>query len=144
MRTLDEILDASTAPLRFHTWLLSLLGALALGLALVGVYGVVNYVVQQRAREIGLRLALGATRGQVLRVVIGSGLRWVAAGIAIGLAGAALSSRALASLLYGTTPHDAATFAAVAAVVAAVAVAAAWVPARRAMAADPVAALRGD
>jgi predicted permease len=144
VRTLDEILNASVASLRFHTWLLVLLGALALTLAMVGVYGVVNYVVLQRTREMGLRLALGATRAQVMRVVIGGGLRWAVAGIAIGVALAAAASRVLSSLLFETAPHDAATFVAVAAIVAGVAFVAAWVPARRAIAGDPVAALRGE
>jgi putative ABC transport system permease protein len=104
----------------------------------------VNYVVAQRTREIGLRIALGATRGHVLRVAVGAGMRPVAAGVVIGSAIAAALSTVLASLLFETTPHDPAMFALVAAVVGVVAAIAAFVPARRAAGANPVAALRAD
>jgi predicted permease len=144
VRTLDEILDASTASLRFHTWLLTSLGALALTLAVIGVYGVINYMALQRTREMGLRLALGATPGSVLRAVMAAGLRWAAAGLAIGLGAAYGVAQVLTSLLFGTTPHDAGTFGLVAVLVTTVAVAAAWLPARRVLAQDPLAALRSE
>jgi putative ABC transport system permease protein len=144
VRTLDEILNASSASLRFHTSLLALLAALALVLTLVGVYGVVHYVVAQRTREIGLRLALGATRGHVLGVAVRAGMGPVAAGVLIGCAAAAGASRVLTALLFETTRYDPVMFILVAGGVGTVAAIAAYVPARRAAAANPVSALRGD
>ena len=144
VRTLDEVLDASVANLRFHTGLLTLLAGLALVLSLVGVYGVVSHVVTQRTREISVRMALGASRGQVIVGVMSGAAAWTLAGIGIGLATAAAVSRTLSSLLFSTTPHDPLTFAAVGAAMAFVAIAAAFFPARRAAGRDPVAALRGD
>jgi predicted permease len=144
VRTLDDVLDASVANLRFHTGLLTLLAGLALTLSLVGVYGVVSHVVTQRTREISVRLALGASRGQVIAGVMSGAAMWTLAGIVIGMATAAAASKTLSSLLFSTTARDPLTFVAVGAAMAVVAIAAAFFPARRAAGRDPVLALRGD
>jgi len=141
---LDDVVSASVASLRFHAWLFTALGGLALVLAVLGVYGVVTYVVQQRTREMGVRMALGASRAQVLRTMVGGGLRWTVAGVVVGMAMAAAGTRFLASLLFDTAPFDAGTFVAVTAGVLVLAVAAAWVPARRALRQNPLAALRSS
>ena len=132
------------ATLRFHAWLFSVFGGLALVLAVLGVYGIATYVIQQRTREMGVRMALGATRAQVLRVMVAGGLRWTLSGVAIGMLAAAAGTRVLSSLLFDTAPLDAVTFAAVAFGVFALAVVAAWVPARRALDRNPVSALRSS
>jgi putative ABC transport system permease protein len=124
--------------------LLSLFAGLAIALAAIGIYGVLVYSVEQRTREIGIRVALGARRGEVMALVLGRGLRLSLAGAALGVAGALLATRYLKSLLYGVTPHDPVTLAAGCAVLIAVALAAAWLPARRAVAVDPMAALRNE
>ena len=144
VRTLDEVLDASVANLRFHTGLLTLLAGLALLLSLIGVYSVVSHLVTQRTREISVRMALGASRGQVVIALMSGVTVWTMAGIAMGMGIAAAVSRTLSSLLFETTPHDPVTFAAVAAAMMVVATVAAFLPARRAAGGDPVAALRGD
>jgi putative ABC transport system permease protein len=144
VRALDDVLNASSARLRFHTWLLSLMAGQSLRLCLVGVYSVASHVVAQRTREFGVRVALGATRRQVIAAAMASAARWTAVGIAIGASAAAVLSRVLASLLFETTPHDLVTFVFVTAAVAGVSLAAAWLPARRAASGDPLIALRGD
>jgi putative ABC transport system permease protein len=144
VRTLDEVLSASTAQRRFTMTLLLSFAALALGLALVGVYGVVAYAVAQRTREIGIRIALGATRRDVVALVVASGLKWSVAGVAVGLVGAVAAGRLLTGLLFSVTPTDPATFAAIALGVVAVALTASYVPARRAASVDPASALRTE
>jgi putative ABC transport system permease protein len=144
VRTLEEILDAARATRRFHSWLLMIFAVLSVALAIIGVYGVVGYAVAQRTRELGLRVALGASRGHVIGIALASGLRWAAGGIVIGVAAAAGASRLLSSLLFQTTPHDLATFAGVSSFVGLVAAAAAYFPARRAASCDPIAALRAE
>jgi predicted permease len=124
--------------------LLGALGLLAVTLAAIGLFGVMSYFVGQRPREIGIRMALGARRGQVLGMVLGEGLRLAAFGIAIGVAAGAALTRLLASLLYGVSPLDPAVFAAVAIFLAAVTLLASWLPARRAARLEPFAALRQD
>ncbi|HEX6737792.1 MAG TPA: ABC transporter permease, partial [Vicinamibacteria bacterium] len=142
--TLDEILSGSRADRRFQLALLGLFAAFALFLASLGLYGVVSQHAAERTRELGLRLALGAQRGDVLRLVLLQGLRPVALGIALGLLAAGGFSRLLARLLFGIGPTDPATFAGTALLLGLVAAVAAYLPARQAMRLDPLAALRHE
>jgi predicted permease len=142
--TLDEVIAGSTAERRFNMTLLSATAILAVGLAIVGVYGVVAHAAAERTREIGIRIALGAGRRQVLSLVVASGLRWASLGVAVGLAGAYAGTRFLAKLLFGVTATDPGTFGGFAALMLAVAALASYVPARRAASVNPVSALRGD
>jgi putative ABC transport system permease protein len=141
---MDERADRITARYRYSGAMMSALAGLALLLAAIGTYGVVAFAVATRTREIGVRVALGARPADVLRLVLGGGLKLAAAGVMLGLGAALASARVLATMLYGVTPHDPVTFAAIGAIVAAVAAAATYVPARRAMRVDPVVALRGE
>ena len=122
--------------------LLGMFGALALALASLGIYGVLSYLVSRRTQEIGIRLALGATRGDVLRLIVGYGMTLAAAGIAIGLAASWAITRSLTSLLVGISPHDPATFAAIVAILGTIAFVASYLPGRRATRVDPVNTLR--
>jgi ABC-type antimicrobial peptide transport system permease subunit len=122
--------------------LLSLLGVVAVALAAMGVYGVMAYAVGQRTHEFGIRLALGAGRQSVLRLVLRRALTLIAAGVAIGLLLAFAVTRLLATFLYGVSPFDTVTFAAVPVLLGCVALAACWMPARRAAQVDPIEALR--
>jgi len=133
-----------SAQRRFQTGLLAAFALLALVLAGVGIYGVVHYAVAERTREIGVRVALGATPAEVIGLVVGQGMRMPAVGIAVGLVAAAVLSRVLSHLVFGTSTTDPATFAAVASVLTGAATAACYLPARRAASIDPVSALRGD
>ncbi|MEP7011394.1 MAG: ADOP family duplicated permease [Acidobacteriota bacterium] len=142
VKTLDALLYDSVAEPRAQTFLLSLLAALALVLSAVGIYGVLSYSVAERTREIGLRMALGAGAGQILRQLLREGLGIVLAGTVAGLLGAFFLARVLASLLYGVTPRDPWTFVGVPLVLLAVALFATWIPARRATRVEPVVALR--
>jgi predicted permease len=141
---LGDSLDASFWQARFELWLLGVLGALALVLAAVGMYGVLAYHVTTRSREIGIRVALGARPLEVVRLVIGQGLRVTAAGIAIGLLISAAASRLLGTLLQGVSPTDAVTWSSAVIVWIAVALLACWLPARRAVRVEPVVALREE
>ncbi|MGH9865444.1 MAG: FtsX-like permease family protein, partial [Candidatus Acidiferrales bacterium] len=142
VQSMDELLAASLAEQRFNMILLGAFAGLALVLAAVGIYGVMAYTVSQRTHEIGIRMALGAQRGDVLRQVVGQGAKLALAGIVIGLAGAVVLTRLMASLLFDVKPTDPLTFAGVAIVLAIVALAACYIPARRAMRVDPMTALR--
>ncbi len=144
LETMQRIAAESVAPRRFHTLLVAAFAGAALLLAAAGLYGVVSYSVAQRAREVGIRMALGAGHGDVLRLVVGQGMGLCLVGVAVGLAAAAAAGRVLASLLYGIGANDPMTFAAVAAIMIAVALAASYVPARRAARAEPNAALRHE
>jgi ABC-type antimicrobial peptide transport system permease subunit len=144
VRTIEEHLRLSVAIPRIAAILLGLFGALAVTLSAVGLYGVIAFVVGQRTREIGVRLALGADRGAILRQVLGQGARTAAVGLAIGLAIALAAAPALSSLLVNVSPTDAVTYVATALLLFAVAMLATWLPARRASAVDPVEALRQD
>jgi putative ABC transport system permease protein len=134
----------SASPARVSSRLLLASGALALMLAMIGLYGVVSYMVTQRTHEIGLRVALGASRRDLLRLVVGHGLALTAAGTALGLVGARALSSLLSNQLFGVSPADPAVFASVAGVVALVALAASYGPARRAARIDPMTALRHE
>lgn len=144
VRTLYDVLSASLAQPRLYTLLLSLFAALALTLAAVGLYGVVSYMVTQRTPEMGIRLALGAGRGAVLRLVLRQGLGLALAGTAIGLVATLAVARLLTHLLPGAESGDPWTLAAVSALLIGVALAATWLPARRASRVDPAVALRYD
>lgn len=142
--TLRESTSIVLLPQRIAAAVTGALGAMGLLLATVGLYGIIAYSVGRRTREIGLRVALGADRPAVLRLIIGEGMRLAAAGVAVGLVLAAAASRLLAGLLFGLSPLDLPTFTATALLLAAVALLASYLPARRATAADPMAALRTD
>jgi putative ABC transport system permease protein len=140
----DTYLRESLAPTRFAMALLVAFSVIALLLSGVGLYGVIAYSATQRTREIGVRVALGADAGSVRRLVVGEGLRLTTLGVVLGAAGAAASTRMLASLLYGVGPLDPVSFAVIAVIVVAIALTAAYVPARRATLIDPMEALRAD
>jgi putative ABC transport system permease protein len=144
IQPMTQYIAESLARRRFHTLLLGLFGALALLLASVGIYGVVSYGVGQRRREIGIRTALGASPGDVLRLVFRQALRLAAGGMAIGIAAALLLTRFLSSLLFGVGPTDLVTFGSVAILVTGVVALACARPARRAMAVDPATVLRSE
>jgi putative ABC transport system permease protein len=142
VRPMAEVIGSSIAQPRFRTTLLSLFGAAALLLAAIGIYGVLAYTVAQQTREIGIRMALGANPGKVLRLVLGRGLRLAGFGTAIGILAALMLTQLLNSLLFGVSATDPVTFAAVAGLLLGVALLACYVPARRAMRVDPMVALR--
>ena len=144
VRTMDERLGQSVAQRRFNMLLLVGFGALALLLAIVGTYGVIAYSVSQRTQEIGIRMALGATRRDVLAMVLGGALRLAGAGVAIGVLLAAAATQLLSSLLFGVRSTDPGTFGATIAILLAAALTAAYLPARRATRVDPMAALRAE
>jgi putative ABC transport system permease protein len=140
--TFDDEMGGWLAARRFLLLLVGVFAATALVLAAVGIYGIVAFSVARRTQEIGIRMALGAERSDVLRLVVGEGARLAAVGVLIGLAGALAVTRLVSSLLFGVSATDPLTFAAVAALLVVVALLASYVPARRAMALDPNAALR--
>jgi predicted permease len=139
---MTKVVSDSIAAQRFTMILLGVFAALALVLSAVGIFGVISYVTGQRTREIGIRMALGAQRGDVLRLMLGHGMRVVLLGVGIGLAAALGLTRLMASQLYGVSAKDPLTFAGVAALLTLVALAACYIPARRAMRVDPMVALR--
>ena len=143
-RTLDELLGTSVAPRRFNMLLLGIFAGVALALAAVGLYGVMSYSVSWRTHEIGIRMALGAKRADVLRLVVRQGMTMTLIGLAIGLAGAFLLSRVMVGLLYGVSHNDPLTFAGVSIVLLGVALLACLIPARRATRVDPIVALRTE
>ncbi|HMD99612.1 MAG TPA: ABC transporter permease [Terriglobia bacterium] len=140
--TLDQYFSESVAVPRFISLLLAGFAGVALLLACLGIYGVIAYIVVRRTREIGIRMALGARKGDVLRMVIGEGLRPALTGVVIGIIGALKLTRLLSGLLYGVKPTDPVTFAAVALILTGVALLASYIPARRATNVDPTVALR--
>jgi len=142
VRTMDQLMYDSVAGSRFRAVLFSIFAALALVLAMIGIYGVMAYAVSQRAHEIGIRVALGAQRRNILGTILREGAGLAVVGVAIGSASALALSRALAGLLFGVRATDPATFVAVGALLLAVALAACYIPARRAMRVDPMVALR--
>jgi putative ABC transport system permease protein len=139
---MSAVMEESSAEREFNTLLLGIFAFMALVLAAVGIYGLTSYSVTQRTYEIGIRMALGANRGNVLKLILGRGLLLTSIAVVIGLAGAAALTRLMQSLLFGVRPTDIGTFAAVSVVLAGVALAASYIPARRATAVDPMVALR--
>ena len=144
VRSMDEMVDLDVADRQQQLTLLGAFAVLALVLASVGLYGVLSYVVSQRSREIGMRMALGASGGSVVRMVVGRGLTLTAIGLVIGLAASIMLTRLMENLLYGVGANDPATFAGVAAVLGLVAAVACWIPAKRASRMDPMVVLREE
>ena len=142
IKTMDEIRAESVAPERLNLTLFSIFAGIALVLAVVGIYGVMSYTVTQRTHEIGIRMAIGAQQRDVFRMVIGQGMMLALIGIAIGLVGAFALTRLMASMLFGVTATDPATFAAISILLTAVALMACYLPGRRATKVDPVISLR--
>ena len=144
IETMQQVISNSVASRRFDMFLLVAFAVLALALAALGIYGVISYAVRQRTHEIGIRVALGARQRDVLKMVIGSGMKLALTGVCIGIVGAFALSRFLSSLLYGVKPTDLLTFGAVTFALLGVALLACYVPARRATKIDPLVALRHE
>jgi putative ABC transport system permease protein len=144
VRTMNQLMTESIARRRLATTLLGVFAGCALLLAAIGLYGVMAYAVTQRTHEIGIRVALGASRGQVIRMVLGQSLGITGAGIGIGFIGAIAVARAVSNMLFGVRPGDPVTFALVAAGLALVALAASYIPAWRASVVDPAISLRNE
>ena len=142
VRTMDDVMSISAAELRLMMLILSAFAGLALLLAAIGIYGVISYSIGERTHEIGIRMALGAARATVMRMVLQHALSLVAIGIGAGAAGAFVLTRLMKTLLFGVPPSDPVTFVEVAALLTLVAAAAAWVPGIRATRVDPVIALK--
>jgi putative ABC transport system permease protein len=143
-RTMQWYVDYQTADRRFPTLLLSGFAGLALLLASIGLYGLISYLVAQRTKELGIRIALGAQTSDVIGMVMKQGLRLVVAGLLIGVAGAWAMTRFIAALLFAIQPNDSLTFVEISCLLAAVAALACWLPARRATTVDPALTLRVD
>jgi putative ABC transport system permease protein len=144
VRTMEDIVERDVADRQQQMILLGAFAGLALLLASIGIYGVLSYAVTQRSREIGLRIALGATAGSVMRVIVARGLGLTAMGLTIGLTLAWATTRAMRNVLYGVTAGDPSTYAAVVGLLGAIALLASYLPARRAAHLDPIAVLRAD
>jgi putative ABC transport system permease protein len=144
VRTMEDIVSDSVAEQRLTMTLLGVFAALALVLSAIGIYGVIGYMVVQRTQEIGIRMALGAARSELLRLVIGQAMRMALAGVALGVVGAFALMRVMQGLLFGVQPSDPLTFVAVSVTVALVALGASGIPALRATRVDPVVALRTE
>jgi putative ABC transport system permease protein len=144
VQTMDDVVAGANARPRFTLVLLATFAVIALVLASVGIYGVIGYAVSQRMHEIGVRMALGATPRNVVRLIIGQGMRVVAVGIVAGLAGALLVTRLMTNVVYGVRVTDPLTYGAVALLLTLVALLASYVPARRATRIDPLASMRAD
>ncbi|MGB7283506.1 MAG: ABC transporter permease [Candidatus Acidiferrum sp.] len=142
VQTMRQVYDKSVARTSFTLVMLGIAGTMALALGIIGIYGVISYTVSQRKRELGIRLALGAQREDVVSLILREGARLVVAGVCIGVVAAFALARLMTSLLFGVTAHDPLTFAAVAALLVLVALLASYIPARRAMKVDPIVALR--
>jgi putative ABC transport system permease protein len=144
LMSMAQLASESLAPQRIVALLLGIFAGAALALAAIGLYGVISYSASQRTQEIGIRMALGAGRSAVLRLVVFEGVKLILLGLGLGLAGAMVLTRLLSDLLYGVRPHDLSIFTGVSILLAAVAVLASWIPARRATRVDPMAALRQE
>ena len=143
-QTVEDLLRTSVAPRKFNMMLLGIFAGVALVLAAVGLYGVMSYSVSWRTQEIGIRMALGANRTDVLGMVVRQGMTMTLIGLALGLVGVLALSRVMVGLLYGVSPTDPLTFTGVSIVLLIVALVACLVPARRATRVDPIVALRTD
>jgi putative ABC transport system permease protein len=139
---MDDVLAGSLAARRLSMVLLSAFAVLALVLSCIGIYGVISHLVGQRTHEIGVRMALGAQPGDVMRLVVGHGAKMAVVGVVMGIAAALALTRLMAHQLFGVTAHDPLTFGAVAVLLVLVSLLACYVPARRAMRVDPLVALR--
>jgi ABC-type antimicrobial peptide transport system permease subunit len=144
VRTLEDHISGSLAKRRFNTFMLTLFAALGMALAVLGIYAVLSYSVSQRSHEIGVRMALGAQTGDVIRLILRRGMALALSGLVIGLAAALLFTRVLEGLLYGVRPTDPIVFAGIAVGLILVALLASWLPARRAARFDPIITLRAD
>jgi ABC-type antimicrobial peptide transport system permease subunit len=141
---MDSILSQVVAQPRFQAWMLTLFGGVALGLAAIGLYGVLAYAVTRRRREIGVRLALGAQKRDILSLIIRHGMKLALVGVGLGVVAALGLTRVMRSLLYQVTPTDPLTFAAVTLLLVVITLAACWLPARRAAQVDPMTSLRNE
>jgi putative ABC transport system permease protein len=144
IRSMEQLLDYSVAQQRFMMLLLTVFGAVALSLAAIGIYGIMSYAVKRRTREIGIRMALGGTPGDVVRLVVGQGMRLAVIGLGVGLVAALAATKLMADMLFGITPRDPVTFGTIAGLLTGVALIASWIPARRAVQTDPTTALRTE
>jgi putative ABC transport system permease protein len=144
VQTMDAVVERSTAQPRFNLFLLATFAAVALVLAAVGIYGVMSYSVSRRTHEIGLRMALGARPGDVIRIVVGQAMVLALVGACAGFLGALALGRFMSSFLYGVRPSDPLTFLAMSLILGAVALMASYIPARRATRIDPLLALRHE
>jgi ABC-type antimicrobial peptide transport system permease subunit len=142
IRTMDQVVSESTARQNFNMLLLSIFAGLALLLAAIGIYGLMSYTVEQRTQELGIRMALGASRGDMLKLVVRQGMLLAGIGVVIGLAASFGLNRLLANLLFGVKTTDPTTYVAVAVILVSVALLATYIPARRATKIDPLVALR--
>jgi putative ABC transport system permease protein len=142
IRPLTEVIASTTAPRRFNTSLMAIFAAVALTLAAVGIYSVISYSVTQRTQELGIRMALGARSGDVIRLVVKQGMKLVFFGIVAGACAALAAGRTISSLLYETSATDPGTFFAISVLLSIVALLACYLPARRASSVDPMTALR--
>ena len=142
--TLDDVLSSSLSVRRFSMEMVAFFAATALLLAGLGIYGTISFVVNEQKREIAIRLALGAQRGNILKMVLRRGLGLAAAGVGLGVAGALIFSHLMAGLLYGVSPTDLPTFAGVTLVLTIVALAASYIPALRAVRLDPITTLHSE
>jgi putative ABC transport system permease protein len=141
---MEQFVSVSVAQPRFRTAILVAFSILALLMASIGIYGVMNYFVIQRTLEVGIRLSLGATQSDILRLVLGRATVLIGVGLCLGLLGSVFLVRLIAKLLYGITPLDPLTFLAVSILLSAVALSASYIPARRATRVDPIVALRSE
>ncbi|HET9264398.1 MAG TPA: ABC transporter permease [Vicinamibacterales bacterium] len=144
MQTMEKLRQLNFWQFRLFGWMFSVFGAIALLLASIGVYGVLSYSVSQRVQEVGVRVALGAERGDVLKLILGHGMKLAGLGIVLGMIGAAGATQFIESILFNVTPTDPVSFGGVALFLTFVALLASYVPARRAMAVDPIVALRNE
>jgi ABC-type antimicrobial peptide transport system permease subunit len=144
VRTMEQVLASSIAQQNFNMMLLTIFGATALTLAAIGIYGLMSYSVEQSTHDIGVRLALGADRHDILSLVVSRGMRLAVIGLVIGVAAAAASVRVLSGMLYGVGRFDVTSFAVVVGLLGVTALLACYLPARRAMGVDPIVALRRD